>query len=125
VRFEPILKANLSGPQRRVHTLRVEASTIVAPDLVRAQLDLQRERLQDAKDAEEGKQRLFKNEGKRGLEHAAGKHADERLDDCIVCQSEIDAEEREAADGAAAADSDTDAGVTSIKKPRKRTAKSQ
>lgn len=115
VRFEPIDKADPSGPQRRVHVLGVTTATIVDADLVAQQLDAQRRRIEDAK----GLQRLPGSEAEvRAFQlaqaHAAGEHAAELVDGCEVCQAEKDAAAAEAPPA-----------PTSIKGRRKRAGASQ
>jgi hypothetical protein len=97
VRFDPIDTDYLDGPQRRVHVFTVTNATMVDGDLVRVQLSDQAERIRLAKEAEAGVQRLpMDDEGEYGLAHARGEHASGLVDGCPVCQSELDALDREA-----------------------------
>jgi hypothetical protein len=96
VRFDPIDKDDLDGPQRRVHIFAVDGATMVDGDLVRSQLADQAERIRLAKESEAGIQRLpYDDEGEHGLAHARGEHAGGLVDGCPVCAAETDAEEAE------------------------------
>ncbi len=95
--------------------LKAGVAVLMDRDLVAAAIDEQRERILVAEEERKNLKRLpFADEGELGLAHARGDHAEERIDDCPVCRSEIDAEEKEAADEVA--------GVSPINKPRKRAA---
>ena len=92
VRFDPVAKDYPSGDQRRVHILAVEGATIVegdAAELVQERLDAQRERIQLAKEAEQGIQRIdLDSLDDLEAEHDAGKHADGLVDECPSCEEE-------------------------------------
>lgn len=97
VRFEPVDKDYPDGPQRRAHVFAVSGATMIDRDLVSSHLADQAERIRLAKEAEAGVSRLpFDDEGEHGLAHARGDHASGLVDGCPVCQSELDALDREA-----------------------------
>lgn len=109
VRFEPIVKDQLDGDQRRVHVFNVTEATFVEGEVVADALDRMRTLIEEGKaklEAEKGIQRIpfggsdDEAEFELAAKHAMGEHAAERVDECPVCREEIDAEEREAAEDA-------------------------
>ncbi len=74
--------------------LRAEAATLVDEDVVRQHLDDQAMRIERAKDAVIGRQKLPTDEELDNA-HLNGEHADALVDECLSCQEESDAEERE------------------------------
>lgn len=98
VRFEPIKDTDAVS---RVHVLKAGNATLVDPDLVADQLKQQAERIQLAKEAEAGIQRIdqYANDELQAA-HDLGEHADERVPGCPECdeEAELEADEAEADD---------------------------
>lgn len=96
VRFDPIKDTDAVS---RVHVLRAGTATMVDGDLVQKQLQEQAERIQLAKEAEAGIQRLPQYDGDQLVaDHEAGDHAEGLVDGCPECQAEADAEDDEVAE---------------------------
>lgn len=58
IRLDPIVKDDLTGPQRRVHILIVSEAALIDPEYVEEHMAAQRAKIQAAKDAEAGKDPL-------------------------------------------------------------------
>lgn len=90
IRFDPVDKTEPDGEQVRVHITFAETATVLgdadAAGDVQAALDAQRDRIQRAKDAEEGVLRLPTDEELLAA-HDAGEH-DELVDGCVECDRE-------------------------------------
>lgn len=106
VRFVPVDPKDPSGPLVRSHRLKAGTATVVDADLVREQIDRQRLRIEKAREAAAGVQRIPGTEpdGWWGddeteallAEHLDGQHATGLRDGCPSCAEEIAAEEAEA-----------------------------
>lgn len=82
VDMEAIDKDDPAGDQRRVHTLGVEAATIVEREVVAEALDRHRERLQVAKDAEAQQHTI-----QLAVDHNEGQHATRKVAGCQECEA--------------------------------------
>lgn len=94
VRHDPDDKSEPDGDQVRVHIMKAETATILETDAagdVQVALDAQRERIQRAKDAEEGVMRLPTDEELHAA-HDAGDHAGGLVEGCADCDHERDEE---------------------------------
>lgn len=91
VRFDPV--KDTQGVAR-VHVLNVSDATIVDGDVFESALDDQREKIERAREAAQGVQRLPMDE-ELTVQHGEGAHAQGLVDGCPVCQSESDAVEAE------------------------------
>jgi hypothetical protein len=94
VRFDPI--KDIDDAVSRVHVLKAGTATMVDADLVQQQLAEQAERIQLAKEAEAGIERLpYAATDELDAAHDDGEHADGLVDGCPQCQAEADAEDDE------------------------------
>lgn len=90
IRFDPVDKEEPAGEQARVHVFHAIRATFVDGDLVTQQLDEQAERIQRAKEAAEGVERLPTTD-ELERQHALGQHADGLRDGCPECDQESEA----------------------------------
>lgn len=94
--FPAIDKAAPGGDRERVHVFKAEGATFIDRELVASVLDEQCVRIEAAKDAESGQERI--DGAKLDLDHFEGKHADALVAGCAKCdeERELIAEERDA-----------------------------
>lgn len=94
IRFEEVAGTEALA---RVHVLRAGTATLIDGEVVREAIDVQREKIDRAREAEAGVQRLPTDHELRGA-HVLGEHTDGLVDECPLCQEERGAEAREASD---------------------------
>lgn len=91
IRFEEVSGTDALA---RIHVLRAGTATLIDGEVVREAIDVQREKIERAREAEAGVQRLPTDQELRG-EHVLGHHADGLVEGCTICQEERDAEAAE------------------------------
>lgn len=102
VRFVPLDPKDAHGPLVRSHRLKAGTATVVDADLVQEQIDRQRMRIEKAREAAAGVQRIpgmagWSDEETEALlaEHLDGQHASGLREGCPSCDEERQAEDDE------------------------------
>ena len=97
IRFDEVKD---TGYLSRVHVLKAGGAVIAdasTAEQVKASIAAMTARIEAARDAEEGKRKMFPTPDEMTAEHRAGAHADDLVPGCPDCEAETDAEAAERA----------------------------
>lgn len=96
VRFEPLVRDEPDGEQRRVHIFRVTGAAFTDAERARDDIAAQADRIQLAREAADGVVRLgLEDEDALLVAHDLGEHADGLVVGCPPCNDEVVATEEE------------------------------